>query len=236
LIVKNPANHLSFPTNTPREIDFLTIPEQHALIAVLPDSTSGRALHFVLSTGLRASELCGLRWMDIEGDHFTIRQSAQRVLNLDRNEDDPKYKLSISAPKTKAGMRSIPLTGRMIALLGLQRSHQRLECIKAGSTWEGDVPGRGRSYVFANELGGANDRANLGRVLRICLDKAGIKRVGIHALRHTFATNCVRAGVDTKTLSEMIGHTKISFTLQQYVHTNLNTMMDALKAVDSLGS
>ena len=122
----------------------------------------------------------------------------------------------------------------MLTVLSLQKSAQLQECLKAGSAWQGAVPGKGATYVFANELGGIQDRTNIGRVLRDCLDKSGVKRVGIHALRHTFATNCVREGVDTKTLSKMIGHTKVAFTLQQYVHTNLSTMRDALKAVDSL--
>ena len=126
------------------------------------------------------------------------------------------------------------MTDSMMDLLQNQQEAQRLELIKAGSAWTGDQPAKGSTFVFANELGGAIDRANLGRVLRICLEKAGVKRVGIHALRHTFATNCVRAGVDVRTLSEMIGHTKIAFTLQQYVHTNLNTMREALQAVDGL--
>jgi site-specific recombinase XerD len=234
LIIKDPSLHLALPSTPAREIQFLTIDEQRKLIGVLPDTTSGRALHFVLGTGVRASELCGLRWMDIEGDRFTIRNAVQRVVNLDRQAGEPKYKTSSAPPKTKAGLRTIPLTDSMMDLLQKQQEAQRLERIKAGSAWTGDQPAKGGTFVFANELGGAIDRANLGRVLRICLDKAGVKRVGIHALRHTFATNCVRAGVDVRTLSEMIGHTKIAFTLQQYVHTNLNTMREALQAVDGL--
>lgn len=235
LITKDPSLHLSIPSAPPKEIEFLTIDEQKALVEALPASTAGRALQFILGTGLRASELCGLRWQDIAGDHFTIRQAVQRVLDLDNEEDKPKYKLSVAAPKTKAGRRTIPLTSRMIKLLAAQKDAQRRERLHAGSAWSGGAPGQGETYVFANELGAAADRSNLGRVLRISLDAAGLKHRGIHALRHTFATNCVRAGVDVRTLSEMIGHTKIAFTLQQYVHTNLSTMMEAMGAVEGLG-
>lgn len=237
LITSDPSLHLSLPPAAPREIDFLTVDEQRRLMEALPGSTYGRALMFILGTGLRASELCGLRWQDIAGDHFTIKQAAQRVLDLDRKDkakDAPKYKLSIAPPKTKAGRRTIPLTDRMLRLLSTQRDAQMLERLRAGSAWGGGIPGQGDTFVFANELGLAIERNNLGRVLRKSLDSAGLKRVGVHALRHTFATNCVRAGVDVRTLSEMIGHTKVAFTLQQYVHTNLTTMRAAMGAVEGL--
>ena len=236
LINKDPSLHLSIPQAAPREIEFLTIDDQKALMEALPSSTAGRALQFVLGTGLRASELCGLRWQDVAADHFAIKQAAQRVLDLDSTEDKPKYKLSIAPPKTKAGRRTIPLTERMRKLLATQKEAQKLERLHAGSAWSGGAPGQGDTYVFANELGAAADRSNLGRVLRISLDAAGLRRRGIHALRHTFATNCVRAGVDVRTLSEMIGHTKVAFTLQQYVHTNLSTMQEAMAAVEGLSA
>ena len=237
LITADPSLHLSLPPAAPREIEFLTVDEQRKLVEALPGSTYGRALQFILGTGLRASELCGLRWQDIAGDQFTIKQAAQRVLDLDREEGDkdtPKYKTSIAPPKTKAGRRTIPLTDRMIRLLAAQKEAQKLERLHAGSIWLGGIPGQGDTFVFANGLGAAIERNNLGRVLRKSLDAAGVKRVGVHALRHTFATNCVRAGVDVRTLSEMVGHTKIAFTLQQYVHTNLTTMRDAMGAVEGL--
>ncbi len=235
LITKDPSLHLALPQAAPKEIEFLTIDEQKILVDALPHTTAGRALQFILGTGLRASELCGLRWQDIAEEHFMIRQAAQRVLNLDKEKDEPKYKLSVAPPKTKAGRRSIPLTERMKKLLASQREAQMLERLRAGSAWAGSTPGQGETYVFANELGAASDRSNLGRVLRITLDSAGLKRRGVHALRHSFATNCVRAGVDVRTLSEMIGHTKIAFTLQQYVHTNMPTMLEAMAAVEGLG-
>ena len=67
------------------------------------------------------------------------------------------------------------------------------------------------TFVYAKEIGAKNDRSNLGRVSRASMDAAGVKRAGIHALRPTFATNCIRAGADVRMLSEMIGHTEIAF-------------------------
>lgn len=83
--------------------------------------------------------------MDIEGDQFTIRQAVQKVLDLDRKDDEPLHKVSIAPPKINAGMRTIPLTEKLMDLFEKQRASQRLEGIKAGSAWPGRVPGKGSS-------------------------------------------------------------------------------------------
>lgn len=234
LIMRNPADKAKLPQASQKEIEFLTVEEQQKLLQVLPTTTNGRALRFILGTGLRASELCGLRWMDISGEQFTIRQGLHQVINLEAKEGEKKCMISIAPPKTQAGRRSIPLTSSMKALLDDQAKAQRKERLEAGGAWEGGVPGQGETYVFTSLAGSPLDRHNLARTLRSCLDKASMKHRGVHALRHTFATNCIRAGVDVRTLSTMIGHTKIAFTLQQYVHTDMDTMRAAMNALEQL--
>jgi len=57
------------------EIRFFTLEEQRLFINALPNNTSGRALYFILGTGLRLAELSGLRWSDIHENQFTIAQT-----------------------------------------------------------------------------------------------------------------------------------------------------------------
>lgn len=224
LIIRNPATSISLPPIEEKEIQFLTVEEQKQLVDALPDNTHGLALRFILGTGLRASELCGLRWCDIGEHDFTIRQGVQVV----------KGQLSIANPKTKAGKRTIPLTASTKGILDEQRHRQILQRMAVGTVWQGDTPGSGETYVFASEVGTPADRVNLARTLRISLQRAGLKSMGLHALRHTFATNCVRANIDVRTLSEIIGHTKISFTIQRYVHTDMNVKRAAMEALEEL--
>lgn len=106
--------------------------------------------------------------------------------------------------------------------------------MKAGSTWEGGEPGKGDTYVFATEVGTAANRNNLNRCLRGVLDRAALKRRGVHALRHTFATNWVHAGKDLRSLCEILGHTNVAFTMQRYVHSDLATKKSAMEAMGSL--
>lgn len=64
---------------------------------------------------------------------------------------------------------------------------------------------------------------------RSWLHAAKIKHIGMHSLRHTFATNALRAGVDMRTLSELLGHYDVAFTIRTYGHTDLTTKKHALE-------
>lgn len=227
LLLRNPADKVSLPAANQTEIECLTPNEQKALIPLLVGSTSKRALLFILKTGLRASELCGLRWADIETDSFTVKQGVQRV------RINGETKIFIAPPKTKAGWRTIPLSPITLAILEEQKREQRKQRLTVGEVWQGGIPGQGETYVFSSDVGTPLDRTNLGRVLRKTLDDSGLKHRGIHALRHTFATNYVRASKDYRALSEILGHTKVAFTIQLYVHSDIDTKRDTLTAIEN---
>ncbi len=221
LISTNPAEFLVMPKGEAKEIHALSIDEQQTLLSSLPESTSGDALRFILLTGLRASELCGLRWNDIGADSFCVRRSAQYVGATP----------TINPPKSAAGRREIPLNDATYAILERQRLRQIQERLHAGSVWAAEEAGRGESYVFATEVGTLMDRNNLARVLRRSLNRSGLPSIGLHALRHTFVTNCVQSSVDPRTLKELVGHSKISMTLQHYAHSDTDQKKAALEAV-----
>lgn len=230
LILRNPVSFVRMPKLEQEEIQFLRIEEQQGLIKALPPTTAGRALRFILGTGLRASELCGLRWKDIMGDEFTVKQVISSVKDIESKE----YRLETNKPKTKAGQRTIPLLPSMMTLLDVQRKVQKEERMRAGELWTGGMPGQGETYVFASAVGTPIDRNNMSRTLRAALDKAELKRRGVHALRHTFATNWVRTGKDLRSLSEILGHTNVAFTMQRYVHSEMETKRAAMRAMESL--
>lgn len=229
LIPRSPAQDAKLPQMMQKEIAFLTLDEQKQLLPYLPDTTTGRALNFILSTGLRTSELCGLRWMDVDADCFHVRQTAQYV---SRKGDGQR--LSISPPKSKASRRSIPLLANTKTLVEEQRKAQISARLALGDVWQGPNAGSPECFVFASEMGTALDRTNVARTLRAALSKAGMKSRGPHALRHSFATNCVRAGMDIRTLSELLGHSDVALTLRLYVHSDMDTKRKSMEALNEM--
>ena len=57
--------------------------------------------------------------------------------------------------------------------------------------------------------------------------------MGVHALRHTFATRAIESGMDVRTLSEILGHAKVSLTLQLYAHSSMETKIKAMDGMDA---
>ena len=81
------------------------------------------------------------------------------------------------------------------------------------------------------------DPRKLQRRLKRYLEECGIPEAHFHTLRHTFATRCVEAGFDVKTLSDILGHSNIGITMNLYVHPDLDLKrenMSRLKPMISL--
>ncbi len=226
IIMRNPNDNVILPKMKQKEVEFLSQDEQSKLLAALPDTDNGRMIRFMLGTGLRASETIGLRWKDIKGDAFTIRQAITSYSTFDKGK---KTALNVDAPKSTASSREIPLTRTMRALLEEQRekqTEQKLKAIGMGIGWDSS------DLVFSTAIGSPKDIRNLRRELYKAFDAAALSRRGLHALRHTFATNAIQAGMDVRTLSEIIGHSKIAFTLQIYAHSNMDIKRQALEAME----
>lgn len=79
ILAKNTVTRIILPKLEQEEIRIFTLEEQKAFIEALPDNTSGRALYFILGTGLRLAELTGLRWSDIHENEFHIRQPIFKI-------------------------------------------------------------------------------------------------------------------------------------------------------------
>ena len=235
---RNPMKPLHLPRVEKKEIRFLTLEEQHKLLSCLPDNTNGRAIRFMLSLGLRVSEVCGLRWCDVDLQRgtLTVRQSAQYVpkADEDRKKGERKAELFVHGTKTNAGLRTIPVLPAVKVILEEQRQAQAAERLAAGVAWKGERPCSGETPVFATSVGTYADRANVSRTLRAALKKAGLESRGVHALRHSFCTNWVRAKGDIRSLSAIAGHSKVSFTMQMYVHADIDSMTSGLQAIENL--
>lgn len=167
-----------------------------------------------LHTGLRIGELCALTWgdFDLETGILHVRNTVQRV--RDYSNQKGKTKLIFSKPKTACSVRDIPIPP---ALLNTLKSYKKQpsEPLMSGarSAW---MEPRTLQYRFS-------------RILQKC----GIEHFRFHMLRHAFATRCIEKGFDSKSLSEILGHSNIQITLNLYVHSTLRQKQYLMSLLDT---
>ena len=165
---------------------------------------------FCMHTGIRVGELAGLRWGDIDFSQRKIRiqRTVIRIKNLDQIADlvtgkIPKTRLYIGAPKTEHSNREIPLPDKLLF-------YARRFC-------------KENSYYILTGTGKCMEPRVIQRRYANLLKKCGIPPIKIHALRHQFSCRWVERGFDTKSLSEILGHTSVRTTLDLYVHIQAET-------------
>lgn len=155
-----------------------------------------------LYTGLRLGELCALKWSDIDMDSNLIRitKTLQRVKVTD-GLSETKTRIIIDAPKSKKSIRDIPIPERL----------------KETLEQYGEIFARS-GYLLTGDYKYMEPRTYQFKYKRYLLE-AGLPPKSFHTLRHTFATYATEAGFETKSLSEILGHATVKFTLDRYVHS-----------------
>jgi len=157
-----------------------------------------------LTRGLRRGELAGLKWDAIDLDGSTMRIVRTRVL--------VDGKPVVSAPKTEAGRRNVPLDSTLVAMLRAWKTRQGAERLSVGEGYEHS------GYVFTDEVGRPLNPEYFSTALESITRATGIRRVRLHDLRHTAASLMLAAGEPFKVVSEMLGHANPTITQNIYAH------------------
>lgn len=197
----NSISNVSLPRKKISEIKLLEENESKTLKTYISENMNRTTLGVALSlsTGLRIGELCALQWEDIDLKKrvMTVRKTIQRI---SCHQGDKKTKVIITEPKSEKSNRMIPIPDFMISFL------ERFK----GTTKE---------YVLSGKNKAIEPRTMQYRFSKI-LKNVNLPSVHFHALRHMFASNCIRSGFDVKTLSEILGHSNVEITLNRYVHSS----------------
>ncbi len=156
-----------------------------------------------LYTGIRIGEICALRFEDISLTNNTVcvTKTMQRLQTLDEHSKT-KTTITITPPKSKSSQREIPLP-TFIA-----------EQIKRLSFCP-------QAYLLTGDINHYIEPRTMENKFKSCLKKCGLPQYNFHQLRHRFATRCIEAGFEIKTLSEILGHSSVNITLDRYVHSSL---------------
>lgn len=206
-MVKPKTMELNIFKQKRKEIVVLSSEEQRKLENILLGAPTPQKLgvELCLYTGLRLGEICALKWENIDLDKKCLRVclTMQRLQN---SIPSVYRKTSIieTPPKTFHSMRNVPIADFLIPLL------KDIE------------PSSHVSYFLTG-----NDRfiepRQYENIFKRILTDAGLDNYKFHILRHTFATRCVESGLDTKSLSEILGHSSIKITLDRYAHPSFES-------------
>jgi integrase len=234
LIKRNPTAKLKAPhVPRPEQVRALTDQEKQRLL----EATKGTSIHGIvllaLATGMRRGEILALRWSDVD--------LAAGTITVARSVQETKAGCSAGPPKT-GRTRVIRVPASTIAHLRQHKAMQNETRLFLSATWQDE------DLVFPRPTGGLRRPTEVSRAFdRICAPPeapserpAGVKvwpktrpRIGLdasfHDLRHTHATDLLRAGVPVKVVSERLGHASVSTTLDVYAHV-LPDMQDAAAA------
>jgi len=227
LLASNPAADAQPPAASAcraPEMKTWTIEELRRFLAGTADTADHVGYVLAACAGLRRGEVCGLRWSDVELEpavgpaHVRIRQQLVLVNN----------EISFSAPKTAASRRLVALDPATVELLRRHRLHQRRAGLALG-------PGYVDSGLVVCRGGGRPvNPTDWTRVFSRRAHALGLPRIRFHDLRHTHATLGLQAGVHAKVMSERLGHTSTSFTLDVYSHAIPSMQGEAAAVVGRL--
>jgi integrase len=218
LVVRNVARLVELPPWEPKEVVPWTADEAVAFLAASAGDPLFPAFVLLLLYGMRRGEVLGLRWSDIGGDTIYVRQQVQRI----------KGQLLIGPVKTRAGKRDLPLLGLADDALMIRRGTQFLDAERLGNAWTDS------GLVFTTRTGLPVEPRNLNRSFERICDDNGIRRVKVHALRHTTASLLKALGVPPKDAQVILGHAHASTTTQIYTHVDQAAMRDAIAKLNRL--
>ena len=219
LIPRNAAADLKLPRIIREEIDPLNQKEARRLLEAAGGDRLEALYVLALNTGMRQGELLALKWEDVDLERSVLR--VRRTLS----RRDNAY--GLGEPKTKKSRRTIRLTAGAVEALRAHLSRQLGEMERLGSLYQ---PG---GLVFATTTGTIINPSNLrNRSFKPLLQCAGLRQIRFHDLRHTCATLLLSKDVNPKVVSEMLGHTSVSITLDIYSHLLPDMQEKAAKALE----
>jgi integrase len=216
LLPRNVAKLVSRPRIPRHEPTVLTPAQLAKLLAAVAGWRLEALVVLLAGTGLRFGEAAALRWTDIDLDRGRIR--------LVRTVTQPKGGPAFSEGKTRGSRRAVPIGPNLVAALRAHRVRQAEERLAAGPAWVDD------GLVFTGMHGGILANSTLRHALPGYCKAAGVPVISPHGLRHTAATSLLAAGVHPKIVSELLGHSSVTMTLDTYSHV-LAGMSDAAVGV-----
>jgi integrase len=201
---RNAADQATPPRKRTPEMSVWTTEELGRFLTAVEDDRLYALWLLFATTGLRRGEALALRWpdVDLEARRIAVRQSVVPV----------NGRLIYAEPKTPRGRRSVALDVTTARALREHRKRQAEERLAVGPAYQaGDL-------LFCREDGAPLAPGRVSHRFAETSRRVGLPPIRLHDLRHTHATMALAAGVHPKTVSERLGHSSVSLTLDLYSH------------------
>jgi integrase len=203
-VAENVAAHAKPPRASRRQPAVWTADQLRTFLSGMREDRFFALYLLATTTGMRRSELCGLRWSDVSFEAETAMVSASRVVVNGRAED--------SDGKTAPSRRLLALEPVTLDALRAQQRRQAEERAFFGPDYQLS------DLVFTWENGRPVHPDVLRQRFNRLAGRLGLPAIRLHDLRHSYASAALAAGVPAKIVSERLGHASVAFTLTQYTH------------------
>jgi len=227
LIATNPCDSVDPPKVERKEMIALSPAQVTQYLNAFDGTDIGAAIALAIGSGCRRAELLGLRWRDIDADAGTIRieRSVERIAI--RTSKRVRYETRFKEPKSKRSRRTIPIAGFALERLRKHRVEQAQRFMAVG------VRPDANTIVFDRD-GQPWNPGPFGMRFTAIRDAAGLPKVRLHDLRHSYATLLLQSGSDLKTVSAALGHSSVAITADTYAHVSPVMLRSAADRLDDL--
>ncbi|MDA1229082.1 MAG: tyrosine-type recombinase/integrase, partial [Chloroflexi bacterium] len=220
LLTQNPAKSAKPPRPKSRSMEIWEADTFKAFAVAAKDSPFLPMYRLAVLTGMRRSELCGLKWdmVDLDAGHLRVTRTLQPITGRGLVEGQPK---------TDRSRRTISLGAGALETLRELRVAQAEKRLAIGSLW------RGTGHVFANEDGSPISGDRLSKNFARIVKAAALPHLSFHGLRHTAASLMIADGTHGRTIADILGHSSITVTMDTYGHLMPGIQAAAINALDS---
>jgi integrase len=221
LIIKNPADLVQRPRVKEKEMNIFSESQVSQFLISVKGTRNEALYQLELATGLRQSEILGLKWSDLDW----LKGSLNIERQLKRNGKNKEYFTKL---KTRASRRTILLGKKTVLILKEHLERQAIEQKVMGTRWQEN------DMLFPSSIGTPMNQSNLYKNFKDMIQNAGLPNIRFHDLRHTAASIMLNHNIPIIVVSRRLGHSKASITLDIYGHLMHEMQDEVANLIDDL--